>query len=182
MSGSTPAPITKIEAARRQLGTAIELFFSQGDPIVIATLAYNALEITATLASREGKEDWTAFVEVAAAHGSTPREVRKIFHAPRNFFKHADRDPDEVLEKWDDEDTAHLLTLTVLQFGEVAERSVEMWSMLIWYYSSHPELRAPEGALRDIVQEFAYVATLNRGQQLAQRAIVLEELRRRAKD
>src|SRR6266853_5029131 len=156
--------ITKIDAARRQLDTAISLFFSEGDPIAVATLAYNALEIAATLARKKGERDWTAFDEVAQAHAVTPKEVRGIFHAPRNFFKHADRDPDETLANWDGTDAQSLLALAVVQFGEVAERSIEMWSLLIWYYSVHPELKAPEGAVRDLVQEFSYVGTLDRGQ------------------
>jgi hypothetical protein len=172
--------ISKIDAARRQLDTAIELFFSRADPVAVATLAYNALEISATLARLKGEDDWTAFEEVAALHGSTTKEVRDVFHGPRNFFKHADRDPDAVLPSYDDNDAMHLLTLTVIQFGEVAERSVEMWSLLIWFYAVNPSFKAPD-ALRELVGQFAHVATLDRHAQLGQRALMLEELRRRAK-
>lgn len=172
--------ITKIEAARRQLQAAIEMFFSRGDAVAIGTLAYNALEISSTLAGLRGEEDWTAFKKVAEQHQTTPKEVRDLFHKPRNFFKHADRDPDDVLESWTDDDVAHLLAFTVIQFGEVAERSVEMWSALIWYYAALADVKAPE-ALRDLVEEFSYVRKLGREQQLAQRALVLAELLKRAK-
>jgi hypothetical protein len=173
-------PISKVEAAGRQLQVAIELFFSGGDPIAVATLAYNALEISATLASMQGKLDWTAFDDIAQRHGSTAREVHNIFHAPRNFFKHADRDPDELLDRWTEDDAAHLLALTVLQFGEIEERSVEMWSALIWYYATHPELPPPAGNLAEIVTEFAYIGKMPAEMQRAARTHVLAELRSRA--
>lgn len=173
-------PITKIDAARRQLDAAIELFFARGDAIAVATLAYNALEISSTLARRQDGRDWTLFEEVAREHNSTLRDVRDIFHGPRNFFKHADRDPDATIADFDEKDADHLLALTVLQFGEVAARSVEMWSLLIWFYAVHGDYEVPE-AMQPIVVDFSYLATLDRAGQLAERPRVLAELRRRAK-
>ena len=174
--------VTKIDAARRQLDSAIGLFFSQGDPIAVATLAYNALEISATLARQSGAFDWTTFEDVAQSLGTTGAEARRIVHHPRNFFKHADRDQDDVLPSWTDNDIEHLLALTVIQFGEVAERSAEMWSALIWYYATHPDVKAPSGGgLEELVNEFSYLATLERAERLAQRSLVLDELRRRAR-
>jgi hypothetical protein len=56
---------------------------------------------------------------------------------------------------------------------------MEMLSLIVWYYATHPELESPS-PLSGLVEEFSYVATLKRGEQLAQRAPVQEELRRRA--
>jgi len=173
--------ITKTIAAQRQLEAAIELFFSGRDPIAVATLAYNALEITATLARRRNLLDWTSFEEVGRQHSVTPTEVRKIFHAPRNFFKHADRDPDEVLHDWSDDDSSHLLALTVLQFGEIAERSLEMWSALIWYYATHPNIQPPPGNLAELAREFSYIANLDPRSRLMERAKLISTLRQRAR-
>ncbi len=38
-------PLTKIDVARRQLATAIQLFFENGDPVSIYSLAANAWEV-----------------------------------------------------------------------------------------------------------------------------------------
>jgi hypothetical protein len=41
----TKITISKFDAARRQLNTAITLWFADGDPVAIHTLAYAAYEI-----------------------------------------------------------------------------------------------------------------------------------------
>ena len=173
-------PISKIEAARRQLDTAIDLFFRGGDHIAIATLAYNALEISRALSLAQGKLDWTCFEDVAEAHKMSTADVWRLFAKPRNFYKHADRDPCESLDDPAETDAELLLALTVLQFGEVAERSVEMWAALVWVYALHPEFGTPE-AMRDLVDEFAFLRELPRSQQLKMRPGIIAELRVRAR-
>jgi hypothetical protein len=96
--GDSIIKIGKFEAARRQLRTAIRLWFNDGDPVSIHTLAFAAYEIIHAISEKrdpfrrdllfdtvlikdEYRQDWN-------------RHVRK--HA--NFFKHADRDGDSVIE------------------------------------------------------------------------------------
>ena len=171
--------ISKLDAARRQLNQAIDLFFHTGDPIAIATLGYNALEITATLAERTNAPVWNDFEEAAQHFASTPQNVRAVFHHPRNFFKHADRDPDDVLDTFTDDDALHVLALSVIQFGEVAERSVEMWSLLIWFYATQ-DFKPVPAAMQEIVGEFASLRQLERSEQIAARPRLIAELRSRA--
>jgi argininosuccinate synthase len=49
--------VTKIEAARRQLNTAIELWFNDGDPVSIHTLASSAHQIIHDLNRRNKGPD-----------------------------------------------------------------------------------------------------------------------------
>lgn len=145
--------VTKTDAARRQLDTAIRLFFSHGDAVAIGTLAYNALEIGATLARQQGKREWTAFEDLEEEFGKPAHELHQEFHAPRNFFKHADRDPEVVLEGFDDSVAEYLLFFATIQFGEIAERSLEMWVMLVWFFAVNDTFETP-AMMKPVVDEF----------------------------
>ena len=87
--------VTKISAARSQLIQAIRLFFEEGDPVSIHTLAGASLEIL--------NDHFTDQVNVAdnlfIFHKYAPfikeerrQEIRKIERSAQNFFKHADKD------------------------------------------------------------------------------------------
>jgi hypothetical protein len=75
---------TKIDAAQRQVDTAIQLFFEDGDPVSIHTLLYAAHDIIHGLHKRiTGKP---LFFDNDAVR-STPGLIRTIKDWP-NFFKH----------------------------------------------------------------------------------------------
>jgi hypothetical protein len=86
--------IPKLEAARRQVETAIRIYFANGDPVSIHTLAAASLQILVDLDKKGTLWD---FIEthVKPEHLS---EVKKLFAEAENFFKHAERDPDKILE------------------------------------------------------------------------------------
>jgi hypothetical protein len=86
--------ITKLDAAIRQLTTAIRLFFEDQDPISVYTLAHASMEILSKLCERAGKDRYLQ--QVAEKHGLTEKEARQIVSYGKNFFKHADRDADAV--------------------------------------------------------------------------------------
>jgi hypothetical protein len=60
LADSTPIKITKLEAARRQLVTAIRIYFADGDPISTHTLAAAAFEILDDL-DNHGADSGTIF-------------------------------------------------------------------------------------------------------------------------
>lgn len=94
----TPIKITidKTEAARRQLGTAIDLWFNDSEPVAIHTLACAAHELLATLLEKQGKSA-LAF-DTSLYRPGYAGEVKKALHKHYNFFKHADRDTDARIE------------------------------------------------------------------------------------
>lgn len=87
--------ISKLEAARRQLQTAIKLFFNDGDSISIHTLAAAAYTILRDLA-----DDQKMIIEDEVL-SLVKDEMRSTFikkmKEPQNFFKHADKDPKNEL-------------------------------------------------------------------------------------
>ncbi len=93
--------ITKLEAASKQLETAIELFFSQGDETAIHTLAAAAYEILKDLSFKKRlsgivkNKKLNQFILRNGPIGK--KNANKIFSAA-NFFKHADIDPELSLE------------------------------------------------------------------------------------
>ena len=89
--------ISKLDAARRQLETAIILYFHNYDPISIHTLAAASHEILRTLSSKTGK-DCSMFTQVEAEiRDDKQKEFNKLLRGAQNHFKHADHDPDGVL-------------------------------------------------------------------------------------
>jgi hypothetical protein len=82
--------VTKLDAARRQLRTAIELWFNDGDPIAIHTLAYAAHEIIHRLFRKRGLSD--LFYDSTIIKEDKRREFALEMKKPANFFKHADKE------------------------------------------------------------------------------------------
>src|SRR6476660_706469 len=81
----TKSGIDKFEAAQRQLDCAIRLWFVDEDSLAIHTLAYAACCILRDLFDSQKREVLGKF-EVSQKFGEVP-----------NFLKHADRDPEHVL-------------------------------------------------------------------------------------
>ncbi|MBI4118166.1 MAG: hypothetical protein HY455_01320 [Parcubacteria group bacterium] len=89
--------ISKLDAAKRQLETAINLFFRGGDPIAIHTLAGAAFQILNDIGEKQ---------KIKSVHGQLldwvkpekKDEVFKAINAAKNFFKHADKDPDGIIK------------------------------------------------------------------------------------
>jgi hypothetical protein len=88
--------VTKIEAVRRQLRTAYAMFFHEEDSVSIHTLASAAQEVLHDLLKRSGRG--SAFIEGEFVRPEKLPEYRKMISEAKNFFKHANRDPDKVLD------------------------------------------------------------------------------------
>lgn len=90
--------VTKLDAARRQLLTAIELWFQDGDPIAIHTLAYAAHEIVHRLFRLKGLHD-LLFDSSVVKEGQRV-EWGKLLKQGANFLKHAkiENDPDVFID------------------------------------------------------------------------------------
>lgn len=90
--------VSKLDVARRQLEQAIFLFFNDGDPIAIHTLvaaAYNIIRDLNIKTNADGKMIKTKLVNEAKE--SERKRIRDKISEAENFFKHADRDPEALL-------------------------------------------------------------------------------------
>jgi hypothetical protein len=85
--------ISKLDAGRRQLETAITLWFNDGDPVSTHTLACAAYEIIHVVSSARNRTRDLLFDKLVVKD-----EYRSAWNQrlkePANFFKHARNDPD----------------------------------------------------------------------------------------
>jgi hypothetical protein len=94
-------PLSKVEAAQRQLDTAIELYLHEYDLLSVHTLAWAAFSILVSY----DKATNAGGVWAKHIRDNPSENARRL----ANFLKHADRDALEQLGDLTDEYTHHLL-------------------------------------------------------------------------
>ena len=100
-SGMSTMQASKLEAARRQLDTAIRLHFSDADVVSIHTLAATAYNIINDVSNKRGAAAMLVKgTLIDDARVEVREKLRSEFNKAENFFKHADRDPDGVHDLW----------------------------------------------------------------------------------
>lgn len=102
----------KMDAARRQLATAIELWFHDGDPVSVHTLAYAAHEILHVIFRRRGGKG--LLFDNDLVKEEYKRDFNKFIKEDANFIKHAKEDFDATR---DFNVTAGLTFITVSLLG-----------------------------------------------------------------
>ena len=133
--------ISKTDAARRQILSAIRLYFENGDIPPIHTLAAAAFNVTTDLcASHPGAPDCLgAWVDELVRPAAKEMFLRK-FNETANFLKHADRDPKAVHE-FSPKETENLLFLAVCQYRQLTgDWSPEIRLFWTWYTMQHPDV------------------------------------------
>src|SRR3990170_2717985 len=88
--------VSKLDAARRQLDTAVRLYFSEADPVSIHTLTAASHEVLTDLNRERGgsptvMESFEAYIKPEGI-----KEFGSMINKAANFFKHADRDPEDI--------------------------------------------------------------------------------------
>lgn len=137
--------LTKIDAARRQLVTAIKLFFAEGDTVSVFSLAANAWEIVDALCCRSGVESLSRQTQGNLRAGEKLK--RDYINEPyRNFFKHADRDPDASVD-FNERDAEAVMMLAVEDYLQLRGAApIEFQVYQAWYLARHPHAVAEEKA------------------------------------
>jgi hypothetical protein len=149
--------ITKIEAAERQLDTAIKLFFENVDHLSCYTLVAVSREITDDLCEKQKSELYRAELErlgdpqrvrlsfrdemeilIKPEHR---KEAMRLLKKAQNFLKHADRDHDKELEDISAEEVSLLIFSAIRNFALLVKRtSPAMGIFLSWFTAAHPNL------------------------------------------
>ncbi len=88
--------IDKLEAACRQLNTAISLWFNDGDAVSIHTLSCSAYQIVHDINHRHGGRD--LLYDTLVIKDEYRRQAINHLKQHYNFFKHAENDPAETIE------------------------------------------------------------------------------------
>lgn len=127
--------LTKLEAAKRQIQTAIDLYFVHGDLISVMTLSGAAEELCGNILARDSKKNILKIMwEEAAKRGLdlTERDLYNRASAMRNALKHA-KDPAEDVFMFDDEAAVLMLVRAVINYQLTGhELSDEMEKFVVW--------------------------------------------------
>lgn len=131
--------VSKQEAAKRQINTAIKCFFNDEDILSIHTLACAGLGIIEDLARKKHQPtSFSAIIDLVIPERR--REIENLFKKPQNFLKHADRDPDDILEYNPDLIDVYIL-LSCLSYQELThEFSPEMKIYMLWFSFVYPNI------------------------------------------
>jgi hypothetical protein len=169
--------LTKFEVSRRQLVTAIRLFFANEDSVSVCTLTHAAGQILDDLCKHQKKIRIRD--QMAQANGTSVKNINDIIGYVRNFFKHADNDPEADLSDFSDIDNDHLLMITTCDFETLAStKPMEIQLFQLWYFAVHPD-KAPMPNFREICRAgeelFPGILQMPRGQQKAAGQIKLSE-------
>lgn len=157
--------ISKLDAARRQMLAAIHIHWYLEEPLAVYTLAANCWEICDALLKREGK--LRMIDQFVAAHGKPARDFRDQPNGPRNFLKHADRDPDAVVADISDHDCDSTLAVACLDYMVASGRSPYVLGLfLVWFASIYPA-KTGEFLRSEAEQLFSGLSTMPRKGQLA---------------
>jgi hypothetical protein len=145
--------IHKIEAAQRQLDTAISLFFAEGDPCAVITLAAASEELLSqyvdgvwvknsekSMFSRMYSEGGNRGLVL----GNKAQFSRRLVNVTKNSLKHANAE-DEQRISFDEEEMVIRLMLALMNFQIGAGRvfSAAMSKLEAWLKEHRPNYLGP---------------------------------------
>jgi hypothetical protein len=161
--------INKSEAARRQLDAAIRMLFSNEDIVAIFTLAVAGLNILKNLAE---KRTDLVFHEklIKIIRPGTEKEFWQNIQRPANYLKHADRDPDAILDGGEDEDIDWTLFLACMYYKDLGyQLTPEMSALTSWHVAIHKDILLEDDKITFEVEDIGKLLTgKSRPEQLKQ--------------
>jgi len=159
--------LIKLDCARRQLEIAIELYFMERDPVSIHTLAGAVYQLLADLNKHRGGKPMLAEPESLKGIVIPGKEIElsRMMSKAENFFKHADRDPEEVID-FHPEANEHIIWEACIKYAELAgEQTPGMQAMNLWFQVRHPEVFTFEQWRKDrLKQAQLWMKTMTKGQ------------------
>lgn len=149
--------IHKIEAAKRQLETAIALFFSNGDPCSIIALAAASEEVLGNyvdgtwVENNEGNVFFRMYKEAinrGLAYKNTREFSQKLVNITKNSLKHANREEEQNVSFNEEETVVRLKNALVnyqvgsgLEFSDPMNR-FEAWLKATGLGTCNPTMRS----------------------------------------
>ena len=149
--------IHKIEAAKRQLETAIALFFSSGDPCSIIALAAASEEVLGnytdgTWVQNNEENMFCRMYKEAINRGLTYKNKcefsQKLVNVTKNSLKHANHEEEQYVSFNEEETVVRLMHAPMnYQVGSGLEFSDPMNRFEAWLRSNRPRYLQPNYAL-----------------------------------
>ncbi len=165
--------ITKLQAAKRQINTGIQMLFRNYDPVAIHTVAMAGFRILRDLAKQKGLEHP---IDSMIRPGKE-KEFWRRGNSFANFFKHADNDPDEVSDGFWEEANDSVLLIAATYYDLLGcQQTEEMQALATWYMALHPDVLSQDvnPAVQALVLASGEMRSLAREEQLKIGLTVLE--------
>lgn len=143
---NTTITVTKIEAARRQLRTAIELWFSDADPISIHTLSAASYQIIHDLNKNNNGPD--LLLDTKRVKDEYRREFVNEVKNASNFLKHADKGKMGLAKTFDfnPKSNDHFITFATIGLTYLGENlGAEEIAFERWQVFENPDLMTDAG-------------------------------------
>jgi hypothetical protein len=149
MSLIMSARVTKLDVARHQLGTALELFLRDRDPVAVQCLACGGSELIEAIATSNNVRPFTSHI-LETVPGIDMKQIRTAQRQYWNAFKHLNdrgsekRDDDATLAAFGDETNDAALFIGWHDYSAVTGRlPLPAQVFLLWYYALNEEKLAP---------------------------------------
>jgi len=131
--------ISKLDVAKRELEHSIRLFFSCGDIIVIHLVSSAAQEVLSDLGKESGTVSISTYTQKHVKKDKQEFVLRKLRQA-NNFFKHADKDPNELL-KFNPETSEFIIWDSVNLYQSLTKEITGlMMAFRLWFFAKHSDL------------------------------------------
>lgn len=145
--------LSKYDVLKRELEFSIRLVFLSGDPVVQHVVATSAQNIATDLCRLKGIP-----TQIDDLLKSVREDMKKIvinkLHKPQNFFKHADKDADELL-RFNPESTEFALWETINLYQKLTgEITGLMMAMRAYFILKNKEMFMVDENYINIINSF----------------------------
>ncbi|MDP1732616.1 MAG: hypothetical protein Q8L54_15865 [Devosia sp.] len=162
----------KLEVARRQLGTALQLYLDDKDSVSVQCLAAGGGEIAEHLAAKHRQRNFFPIaMETSTLSLAEMRTARNVYW---NAFKHftdcggQDRDDERLLASFDDDSNELMLFVGWFDYMNAAESlPIEVQVFQIWVWAKRPD-RLGKGHDSELYGDlFPAIGSMSRAEQKA---------------
>lgn len=132
--------VTKVEAAQRQIDMAIRLLFNNEDPVGIHSIAAAGFRILRDLAGKDNTQTWQMLIQCIRPEMRQRFFGNEVMNKLANFLKHADRDPNDIIDDVDEIINDGIIFLSCILYDDLSYKwTPEMRTFIIWYSGLYPD-------------------------------------------
>jgi hypothetical protein len=136
--------VTKVDAVRRQLSTAIRLFFEGRDTVSIHTLVAAAQGIMHDLLKKQGPGQGSFIKSTVFVRPERKAEYIQLITSAQNFFKHANREAaDAILDFYPEAIDFSILDVVDMLQRYTGRDEADRIVFLLWFALKHPDVLEP---------------------------------------
>ncbi len=133
--------VTQLEAAERQLVAAIKIFFDSGDEVAIHMLASHSHEILDRLCAKKDLQRGVIEEGLKNVRPELRKTVIDKINKAKNYFKHGDSNPEEILS-WEPKVTEYFIWDATSLHRKLAgmQKTPEIIFYDLWFRIHHDDM------------------------------------------